>query len=393
MTAPAPSGSANSGSASSGFASSGSSASHSAASGPITLAQVRQAPKVLLHDHLDGGLRPSTILELADECGWTSRLPSRDPNDLHAYFIRGAESRDILAYLATFEHTVALMQSQSAIARIASEAALDLAADGVVYAEVRFAPELHVAGGLPLEAIVEAVQSGFRSGEAAARGAGQQIEINTIICAMRTEQRSTEISELAIRMRAKDPRIVGFDLAGAETGWPPSLHAEALTLARNELMRITIHASEPPDLELIHDALVHGAERIGHGVRLAADVDPTTGELGPLARYVRDRQITLEMAPTCNVQIGAVPTLADHPIGRFLRAGLRVGVNTDNRLMSNVSMGSEVHAVATTFSLTWAEIGQLARNAMEGSFADADTKRRLLNTVINPAYQELPTVR
>ncbi len=356
---------------------------------PVTVDEVRSAPKVLLHDHLDGGLRPSTILELADACGWYANLPSHDPNDLHAYFIRGAESRDILAYLATFEHTVAVMQTAEAIERVAFEAATDLAADGVVYAEVRFAPELHVANGLALEAIVEAVQSGFRAGEVAAKAAGHPIEINTIICAMRTEQRSKDIVDLAIRMRAKDPRIVAFDLAGAETGWPPSLHAEALAIARDALLRITIHASEPPDLELIHNALVHGAERIGHGVRLAADVNRETGALGPLARYVRDRQITLEMAPTCNVQIGAVKTLADHPIGPFLRAGFRVGVNTDNRLMSNVSMTSEVHAVAQAFDLSWSEIGQLARNAMEGSFASTDTKRRLLDTVISPAYEAL----
>ena len=364
----------------------------------VTVDEVRTAPKVLLHDHLDGGLRPSTILELAEECGWYGRLPSHDPNDLHAYFIRGAESRDLLAYLATFEHTLAVMQTQASIERVAAEAAADLSADGVVYAEVRFAPELHVANGLRLEAVVEAVQSGFRSGEIAARASGRPIEINTIICAMRTEQRSTEIAEMAIRMRADDDRIVAFDLAGAETGWPPALHAEALRIARNGLMRITIHASEPPDLELIHDALVHGAERIGHGVRLAVDLDPETGEFGRLASYVRDRQITLEMAPTCNVQIGAVPTLADHPIGPFLRAGFRVGVNTDNRLMSNVSMTSEVHAVANTFDLTWTEIGQLARNAMEGSFASTSTKARLLDTIIDPTYERLaaparPTAR
>lgn len=353
---------------------------------PVTLEAVRLAPKVLLHDHLDGGLRPTTILELADECGWYSHLPSHDPASLHAYFIRGAEARDLLAYLATFEHTLAVMQTEAAIARVAAEAVDDLADDGVVYAEVRFAPELHQQGGLSLDAVVDAVQDGFRIGQKAAAVRGKPIVVNTIVCAMRTGSRSTEIARLAIRKRTDDPSIVGFDLAGAETGWPPSLHAEALSVARNALMRITIHASEPPDLELIHDALVHGAERIGHGVRLATDVDRISGALGPLATYVRDRQITLEMAPTCNVQIGAVPTLADHPIGPFLRAGFRVGVNTDNRLMSNVSMSSEVFAVAKTFDLSWSEMGTLATNALAGSFADAETKRRLLAESLTPAY-------
>ena len=356
---------------------------------PVTLDTVRSAPKVLLHDHLDGGLRPATILELAESCGWYDRLPSHDVKDLHAYFIRGAESRDLLTYLATFEHTLAVMQTEGNIARVAEEAAIDLADDGVAYAEIRFAPELHQAGGLSLDAVVEAVQAGLRTGKRKAESTGRPIEINTIICAMRTEQRSVEIVELAVRMRAKDSSIVGFDLAGAETGWPPSLHAEALAIARNELMHLTIHASEPPDLELIHDALVHGAERIGHGVRLGTDVDAATGRLGALATYVRDRQITLEMAPTCNVQIGAVASLADHPIGPFLRAGFRVGVNTDNRLMSNVSMTSEVHAVATTFGLTWTEIAQLAGNALAGSFASWETKRQLQNNVLTPAYAAL----
>ena len=228
-------------------------------------AQAVEVPKVVLHDHLDGGLRPTTILELADEIGWTPRLPSTDPTELHRWFVRGAETKDLLQYLATFEHTGAVMQRAGDLVRIAREAAVDLAADGVVYAEVRFAPELHVHHGLALDEIVEAVQEGFRAGVADAAAAGSTIVVNTIICAMRTEQRSFEIAQLAVRMRELDARIVAFDIAGAETGWPPSLHADAFTFARANQMHITIHASEPPDLELISDALVHGAERIGHG--------------------------------------------------------------------------------------------------------------------------------
>jgi adenosine deaminase len=348
---------------------------------PITLESVRARPKALLHDHLDGGLRISTILELSDEIEWSARLPSTDPDALHRWFIRGAEARDLLQYLATFEHTTAVMQTESGLERVAAEAALDLGADGVVYAEVRFAPEQHQLKGLSLDAVVSAVQAGFRRGMAASTAAGHPIVVNTIICAMRTERRSLEIAQLAVRMRANDPRIVAFDLAGAETGWPPSLHAAALALARAEQMHITIHASEPPDLLLISDALEHGAERIGHGVRLLADVDPVTGSLGRLATYVRERQICLELAPTCNVQIGAVPTLADHPVGRFLRMGFRATINTDNRLMSNVSVSSEVHDVAHAQRLSWAEIGQLQRNALEASFASYDERVELLRTV------------
>jgi adenosine deaminase len=357
---------------------------------PLTLEEVRALPKVLLHDHLDGGLRPQTILDLADECGWTPRLPTTDLNALQAWFTRGADSRDILQYLATFEHTLAVMQTESGIERVAFEAAQDLAADGVRYAEIRFAPELHQQQGLALEAIVEAVQSGFRRGSAAARSAGHTITINTIVCAMRTEQRSLEIATLAVRMRAQDDRVVAFDLAGAETGWPPSLHLEALEYIRRNQMHLTIHASEPPDLELITDALALGAERIGHGVRLLADmtnVDFMTGtaEMGPVARYILERQVPLELAPTCNVQIGAVPSLDRHAIGPFLRAGFRVNINTDNRLMSNVSVSSEVHAVAQAFGFNRSEVARVALNGIDASFSSWG-ERRAIRKEIEQAY-------
>ena len=268
----------------------------------------------LLHDHLDGGLRVATVLELADQIGWS--LPSSDPDALAAWFTAGAESGDLLQYLATFEHTLAVMQTEEQLERVAYEAAVDLAADGVVYAEVRFAPELHQEAGLSLDAVVAAVTSGFRRGEALAASIGRPITIGAILCAMRTEQRSLEIAQLVDRRRGDDDKVLGFDLAGAETGWPPSLHADALTFAREHQLNITIHASEPPDLELISNALEHGAHRIGHGVRLMADMTIDDGEvtsMGRLATHILDRQIPLEMAPTCHVQIGAVPDLPDDP--------------------------------------------------------------------------------
>lgn len=357
---------------------------------PLTLDEVRRAPKAVLHDHLDGGLRPATVLELADAVG--HRLPEHDPDALQAWFTRGADTRDILQYLATFEHTGAVLQTAPALRRVAREAALDLAADGVVYAEVRFAPELHQQRGLTLDEVMEAVLDGFAAGVAEAAGQGHRIAVHTVVCAMRTEQRSLEIAQLAARWRDRDPRVVAFDLAGAETGWPPSLHAEALTFARRALLHVTIHASEPPDLELIHDALVHGAERIGHGVRLRSDVtvaDDGTPTFGPLARSVRERQVCLELAPTCNVQIGAVPTLADHPVGPFLRWGFNVTVNTDNRLMSGVSVSSEVHDAARTFGWGWEDVARITTNAVHSGFGDLDERRDLVRTVIAPAYHRL----
>jgi adenosine deaminase len=361
----------------------------------ISIDDARRLPKVLLHDHLDGGLRVATIMELADSIGWT--LPETDPDELQAWFTRGAQTADLLQYLATFEHTLAVMQTAEHIERIASEAVVDLADDGVVYAEIRFAPELHQQGGLELDAVVEAVTTGLRRGEADAAATGRTITVNTILCAMRTEHRSVEIARLVDRLRAWDDKVVAFDLAGAETGFPPSLHAEALAFARSALLNITIHASEPPDLDLISDALVHGAHRIGHGVRLRSDtslavddVDDSTGlVLGPLAQYVLDHQVHLELAPTCNVQIGAVPSVADHPIGPFLRAGFNVGYNTDNRLMSNVMPSSELHDVAQAHGLTMAEMERLATNAMMSSFAPMDLRRRIVAEQIQPAYHEV----
>ena len=340
------------------------------------------APKALLHDHLDGGLRPATVLELADEIGWA--LPSTDVAELQAWFTAGAESGDLLQYLATFEHTLAVMQTPEHIERVAYEAVVDLAADGVVYYETRLAPEQHTAMA-PQEA-VEAVTAGLRRGEAAAAAAGRSISAHVICCAMRTADRSLEIARLVDAMRARDPKVVAFDLAGAETGFPPSLHTEALAFARFRHLNVTIHASEPPDLELIDDALVHGAHRIGHGVRLVRDTAPDADapgglRLGPLARYVLDRQVHLELAPTCNVQIGAVASIAEHPIGPFLRAGFSVGVNTDNRLMSGVMPSSELAAVTAAFDLSWSEIERLAVERRRGRVravrgAPADRRRR-----------------
>lgn len=352
----------------------------------MDLDAARAVPKSLLHDHLDGGLRVATVIELADEIGWA--LPDSDAAALQAWFTAGATAKDLMRYLATFEHTLAVMQTEAHIERIAYEATVDLAADGVVYAEVRFAPELHQQLGMPLDEVVRAVTAGFRRGERDARAAGCDIWIGAILCAMRTEHRSLEIARLVDRLRSDDDKVLGFDLAGAETGFPPSLHAEALAFARQQHLNVTIHASEPPDLALIDDALVHGAHRIGHGVRLQADltiVDGQVASMGRLARYVLDRQIHLEMAPTCHVQIGAVPDLASHPVGPMLRAGFDVSINTDNRLMSAVTPSSELVAAAETFGLADDEVRRLATNGVMAGFAPIEVRRAIADRISGSA--------
>ena len=354
----------------------------------------RQIPTAVLHDHLDGGLRIATVIELAEHIGW--QLPTTDPAELQAWFTCGADSKDLLAYLATFDHTLAVMQTAESITRVAREAVEDLAADGVVYAEIRCAPELHQRAGLSLSEVVSAVTHGFAQGEQVARDRGQTISAYLICCAMRTEHRSSEIAQMVAD--STDPRVVAFDLAGAETGFPPSLHTEALQIARNAHLNITIHASEPPDLELISDAVSHGAHRIGHGVRLWKDVEFTSPDdrgqrrvrrLGPLAQHILDRQIHLEMAPTCNVQIGAVDDLAHPPIGPFLRAGFNVSINTDNRLMSHVMPSNELLTVATTFDLNWSEIRQLTVNAIRSGFAPHDARMSIIAEQVDPFFAEM----
>ena len=308
-------------------------------------------PKALLHDHLDGGLRPATVIELADEIGWA--LPASSEEELQAWFTRGAETKDLLQYLATFEHTLAVMQTPEHVERVAAEAVVDLAADGVVYAEVRFAPELH---GTSPAAAVEAVAAGFRRGEREAAAVGHaDLGVDHLL---RDAHGRPVVGDRPPGRLDAPRRTEGGGLRPRRRGdrVPAVAHADALAFARQRHLNVTIHASEPPDLELIDDALVHGAHRIGHGVRLGRDTtpDPSAGglRLGPLARYVLDQQVHLELAPTCNVQIGAVESVAAHPIGPFLRAGFSVGVNTDNRLMSGVLPSSELAAVTTAFDLT-----------------------------------------
>src|ERR1035438_9406270 len=208
----------------------------------LTLAEIQAVPKVLLHDHLDGGLRPQTILELARETGY-SDLPGADAGELAKRLTEGAHRGHLEIYLDAFRHTVAVMQTPDALRRVAAECAEDLAADGVVYAEVRFAPELHTERGLSLDEVVQAVLEGFRLGSSVSQArAGRRITVYALLTAMRTAARSLEIAELAVRYR--DEGVVGFDIAGAEAGWPPSRHLDAFQYIKRENFHITIHAGE-----------------------------------------------------------------------------------------------------------------------------------------------------
>jgi adenosine deaminase len=356
----------------------------------LTPETIRAAPKALLHDHLDGGLRPATIVELAHEFRYRD-LPTEDVSDLAAWFRRGADRKSLELYLETFQHTIGVMQERDALARVAAECAEDLAADGVVYAEVRFAPELHVEHGLSLDEVVEAVIDGFAEGERRAAAAGHPIVMRALITAMRQFARSREIAELAVRWR--DQGAVGFDVAGPEAGYRPTRYLEAFDHVRHENFHLTIHAGESFGLPSIWEAIQFcGAERLGHGVRIVDDItehDDGSVSMGRLATFVRDRRVPLEMCPTSNVHTGAAPSIREHPVDLLRRLRFRVTVNTDNRLMSGVSVSSEFTALDEAFGLGLGELEWLTINALKSAFAPFDERLRLINEVVKPGYAHL----
>jgi adenosine deaminase len=347
--------------------------------------QIRAMPKVLLHDHLDGGPRPETVIELADDIGYAD-LPTHDPAELTQVLTAGAHRGHLNLYLDAFRHTVGVMQTRPALYRVAREAAEDLADDGVVYAEVRFAPELHTELGLSLDEVVLAVLEGFSDGSADGR-----IRVCALLTAMRTAARSAEIAELAVRHR--DNGVVGFDIAGAEAGWPPSRHLDAFQYVHRENFHVTIHAGEGYGLPSIWEAVQYcGAERLGHGVRLAEDIkvsEDGTVTLGRLASYIRDRRIPLEMCPTSNVQTGAAESIETHPLRLLRELQFRVTVNTDNRLMSQVTLTDEFALLVREFGYDWPDLQWLTVNAMKSAFAPFDERITFINSVLKPRFAEV----
>jgi adenosine deaminase len=346
---------------------------------------INQAPKVLLHDHLDGGLRPSTVIELARESGYGA-LPTQDADELARAFTAGADRKSLVLYLEGFEHAVGVLQTREALVRAAEECAADLAADGIVYAEVRYAPELSTRDGLSLDEVTEAVLEGFDRGSRA-----HSIGMGFIVTAMRQYARSVEIAELAIRHR--DHGVVGFDVAGPEAGFPPTRYLDAFNLIHQANFNLTIHAGEAFGLPSIWEALQWcGAERLGHGVRIVDDITARPDgrvSLGRLASYVRDRRVPLEMCPTSNVHTGAARSIEEHPIDLLRRLRFRVTVNTDNRLMSGITLSSEFETLARAFGIDLDDMEWLTLNAMKSAFWPFDGRLRIINELIKPGYATL----
>ncbi|MET8720722.1 adenosine deaminase [Streptomyces misionensis] len=342
---------------------------------------IARLPKAVLHDHLDGGLRPATVVELAAEVG--HRLPTTDPDELAAWYVEAANSGDLVRYIATFEHTLAVMQTREGLLRTAEEYVLDLAADGVVYGEVRYAPELNTRGGLGLAEVVEAVQEGLAAGMAKAAAAGTPVRVGTLLCGMRMFDRVQEAADLAVAYR--DAGVVGFDIAGAEDGFPPADHLAAFEHLRRESVPFTIHAGEAYGLPSIHQAVqVCGAQRIGHGVRLTEDI--VDGKLGRLASWVRDRRIALEMCPTSNLQTGCATSIAEHPVTALKDLGFRVTLNTDNRLVSGTTMTREMGLLVEEAGWTAEDLRTVTVNAVKSAFIPFDERKALIEDVILPGY-------
>lgn len=354
----------------------------------LTIDQIRELPKVALHDHLDGGLRASTVADIAAEIG--HELPVSDPADLGQWFYDAADSGSLERYLETFDHTIAVMQTAANLRRVAAEFVEDQAADGVVYAEARWAPEQHLQQGLTLREAVEAVRDGLAEGMERARTNGHEIIARQLVTSMRHTAPTTEIAELAVAYRHDS--VAGFDIAGAEAGFPPSRHLGAFEYLKRNNAYFTIHAGEAFGLPSIWEAVqICGAHRLGHGVRIVDDItvdESGTAQVGDLAAYVRNLRIPLEMCPSSNLQTGAAASIAEHPIGLLAKLLFRVTVSCDNRLMSGTTLSREFALLSDAFGYGTAEIGWFTLNAAKSAFLPFDQRFRLIEDVIKPAFHE-----
>lgn len=351
----------------------------------LSLDDLRALPKVALHDHLDGGLRPETVIEHCAANG--HELPTTDPEDLRRWFFEAADSGSLVRYLETFAHTVAAMQTAEQLARVAHEFVLDQAEDGVVYAEARWAPAQHLQRGLSLQEAVEAVRDGLASGMTAASRAGRHIVARQIVSSLRHDDPTLEIAQLAIDNR--DDSVCGFDIAGAEDGYPPSRFEKAFRLLKENNMFFTIHAGEAFGPPSIWEAVqICGADRLGHGVRIAEDLTIEEGNVrfGRLAAYVRDARIPLEVAPSSNLQTGIAQKMEDHPVELLKDLQFNVTVNCDNRLMSDTTMSREYLKLVETFGWDLDDVRRTTLNAMRAAFLPHDQRESMIREVIEPAY-------
>ncbi len=350
----------------------------------VTQKMIKRIPKVELHDHLDGGVRPSTIIELAKE--YNIKIPSNDPEELADWFHRGARRKSLALYLEGFHVTLSVMQTPEALERIAGEAVEDLAADNVVYAEIRFAPMLHTRGKMNSETVVESVLQGLEYGK---KQTG--IEYGVILCAMRDQTVSLETAELAVSFREKG--VVGFDIAGDEFGHPPKKHVDAFEYIRSKNFNITIHAGEAFGMESIWQAIqICGAHRIGHATKIIEDMmihGSRIEKMGSLSHFIRDRRMPMEMCLSSNVHTGAAKSFDEHPFPIYYRNNFRVFLNTDNRLMSNTTLEKEMQLAVKHYNLTLRDLEKITINAMKSSFIHHDERIRIIYDILKPQFAKI----
>lgn len=346
---------------------------------------MRDLPKVALHDHLDGGLRPATVLDLYRQHDIAP--PATSAGSIADWFHAAADSGSLPAYLSTFERTMELMQTAPDLRRIAREFVEDMAADGVVYAETRWAPHQHTGAGLSLDGAVQAVQDGLDEGVAAARASGSRIVVGQLLAYLRHQEPGDDLVEIARARR--ESGVVGIDLAGPEAGFPASRFRAQFERARRHGVHVTIHAGEADGVSSISDAVDCGAERIGHGVRLVDDI--TEAAFGPVAERIRRERICLEVCPSSNLQTGAAADIAAHPVGRLHDLGFAVAVSADNRLMSRTSTSRELSLAAAAFGWSLGDLEQIALTGLEAGFAPQEARRVLREEVVVPAFRAART--
>lgn len=347
---------------------------------------IKSLPKVLLHDHLDGGLRPATIIELATEYKY-KKLPTIDAGELAVWFHRGANKGNLVEFLQGFEHTIAVMQTKDSLKHIAYEMMEDMKNDGVCYVETRFAPVFHTAKGLHMDEVVNAVLEGLEAGK---KDFG--IGYGLILCGMRNMKNTLEIAELAVNFR--NHGVVGFDLAGEEGGYPPKKHVDAFEYIQRENFNITIHAGEAFGKESIWQAIQWcGAHRIGHGTRILEDLsfdrDGNVVGMGDLAQYILDKRIPIEICLLSNVHTGAIDRIENHPFEKLYKLKFRLTINTDDRLMSDTTMTNEFLIATKYFNLTIDDIEKLTINAMKSAFIHHTERLDYIYKIIKPGYQKV----
>lgn len=347
-----------------------------------TAEQIRRLPKVALHDHLDGGVRAATVAELAAEVGHPLPAASEALGD---WFFDAADSGSLVRYLTTFDHTIAVMQTAENLRRIAREWVEDLAADRVVYGEARWAPEQHTHGGLSLVDAVAAVGAGLADGMAAVEASGRSFVARQLVTSLRHTPPNPEVVDLAV---AGGHLVAGFDLAGPEDGFLPDLHAASFARLRETFTPFTVHAGEAAGVASLAGAIQVGALRLGHGVRIVEDItrEASGWRLGPVARWVLDRRIPLEVSPTSNLQTGVCATIAEHPFGLLERLGFVVTVNCDNRLMSRTSYSRETQLLVDAFGYGIADLERFATDAVRAAFLPHEERERIVEEIIRPAY-------